>query len=71
MILVKQVREAKGMSQVELARLSHIKQQSISLIETGVSRNPGIETLNALAVALGCTVTDLYRPDPTEGGAEG
>ena len=71
MILVKQVREAKGMSQVELARLSNIKQQSISLIETGVSRNPGIETLNALAVALGCTVTDLYRPDPVEGGAEG
>ena len=76
MILLRQERERKNLSQAELARLSGIKQQTISLIESGDRKNPGIETLNALAIALECSVTDLYKPDPvsagsTEGGAEG
>ena len=67
MILLRQEREKKGISQTELARLSGVKQQTISLIENGESKNPGIETLHGLAVALECDLLDLYRPDSTAG----
>ncbi len=63
MILVKKVREEIGISQAELARMSGVKQQNISKIESGENRNPGIETLNALAMAMGCSVVDLYKPE--------
>lgn len=65
MILLRQEREKKGISQTELARLSGVKQQSISMIEQGKQKNPGIETLSALAVALSCDLRDLYKPDTT------
>ncbi len=65
MILLRQEREKKGLSQTELARLSGVKQQSISMIERGEQKNPGIETLNALAVALRCDLRDLYKPETT------
>lgn len=63
MILLRQEREKKKLSQAELARLSGVKQQNISQIENGTIRNPGIKTLNTLAVALGCDLLDLYKPD--------
>ena len=63
MILLRHEREKKKLSQAELARMSGVKQQSISKIESGERKNPGIETLNALAVALGCELRDLYKPD--------
>lgn len=63
MIFLKQERERKRMSQAELARLSGVKQQSISKIERGERRNPGIETISALARALGCGLHELYVPD--------
>ena len=68
MILVKQVREEIGISQAELARMSGVKQQNISKIESGENRTPGIETLNALAMAMSCSLADLYKPG-TEGTA--
>lgn len=66
MIMLKQEREKKGLSQTELERKSGVTQQAISMIESGERRNPGIETLNALAVALECDLLDLYRPDTAE-----
>lgn len=63
MILVKQIREEIGISQAELSRRSGVKQQNISKIESGENRNPGIETLNALAMAMGRDLRDLYRPE--------
>ena len=71
MILLRQEREKKGLSQTELARLSGVKQQNISMIESGDRKNPGIETLNALAVALGCDLRDLYKPDSGRESAAG
>ena len=63
MILLKQKREEKGLNQTELARMSGVKQQTISMIESGDRKNPGIETMNALAVALKCDLQDLYKPE--------
>lgn len=73
MILLRQVRESRGMSQTELSRRSGVKQQHISLIENGERENPGIRTMDALAVALECDLCDLYKPEERRGtdGAEG
>lgn len=66
MILLKQLREKKGISQYRLAQLSHIPQQTISGIESGQRANPGVETLYPLCMALGCTLSDMYHPDEKE-----
>lgn len=63
MILLRQEREKKGISQPELARMSGVSQQAISLIESGERKNPGIETMSALAAALGCGLGDLCVPE--------
>ena len=62
MILLRQEREKKGISQQELARRSGVLQQTISKIEKGETTNPGVETLNTLAIAMGCTLGDVYKP---------
>jgi transcriptional regulator with XRE-family HTH domain len=51
-------REAAGLSQRELERLGGLSRNYLSLIERG-ERSPGLETLVALAGALGTTVADL------------
>ncbi len=66
MILLRQEREKKGLSQSELARKSGVKQQNISQIESGDNQNPGIATMHALAVALGCDLQDLYVPETAQ-----
>ncbi|MBO7663073.1 MAG: helix-turn-helix transcriptional regulator [Clostridia bacterium] len=63
MICLRQEREKKKMGQLELARRSGVSQQAISLIESGERKNVGVETLYALAKALGCTLYDLYQPE--------
>ena len=65
MILVKERREALGMSQVQLAQASGVAQTNISKIERGMNQNIGILTLEALARALGCELSDIYKPDKT------
>lgn len=42
MVILKELREKKGLSQAELAEKSGIKQQTISLIENGKRQNPGV-----------------------------
>ena len=71
MILLKQKREEKGLSQPELARLSGVSQQSISQIENGSNRNPGILTMIGLAIALECELRDLYKPEAEGGKGDG
>ena len=62
MILLKEKREQKNLSQKQLAELSKVPQQTISAIES-LGRNPGADTLYLLAVALGTTMDELYRPE--------
>lgn len=56
-------RKKKNLSQQELARLSGVPQRTISSIETGFRKNPGIDTLAMLAAALGCSIDDLIRKE--------
>lgn len=60
---LKQHREAAGLSQSELARLSGIKLQTIQHYEQGFRDLNGARaiTVYKLANALGCTVEDLLE----------
>ena len=57
------VRKDQKLSQKALSEASRVPQQSISAIETGQMKNPGIKTLRRLAAALGCTVDDIFPND--------
>ena len=63
MVVLRQKREERRMSQQELAQLSKVPQQTISMIESGQRADPRIGTLVRLAAALGCEVMDLWQPD--------
>lgn len=63
MLLVREKRTERGLTQAELAKLSGVSQQNISLIENKQITNVGILTLEALSKALKCKVFDLYKPD--------
>lgn len=56
---LKEIRTAKKMTQNELAEASGIKQATISDIETGDIKNPGIETIKKLAKALNVKIQKL------------
>jgi len=63
MVLLRQYREKRHMTQQQLAVKSGVSQQAISAIEAGSRNNPGVETLYLLCCALKCTIDDLYVPD--------
>lgn len=69
MIILRKLRESKGLSQLQLSVMSKVPQQTISSIESGARKNPGIDTLLQIAKALGCTVDDLLEKDGKEGKA--
>lgn len=60
---IKRMREAANMSQNGLAKRAGIAQATLSAIERS-TKNPSVETVKLLAVALGCTVSDLMGDDP-------
>ncbi len=59
--LIRQLREAQGLTQIELAQRSNVGQGIISDIETGKTRNPTIKTLTAIAAALGVSLDALFN----------
>ena len=61
MNVIKALRERQGMSQSMLSQKSGVKQQTISMLETGERKMPRIDTAKKLADALGCTVDDLLK----------
>ena len=62
MVLLKEKRIERNLTQKELAELSGVPQQNISAYENN-ARIPGADALYALAEALGATMNELYRPD--------
>lgn len=71
---IREVREAKGMTQAELARISGISRVTISALENGVVRNTTSKTLLKLAEALETTVDHIFllmlfnQPNDIKGG---
>jgi len=57
--VLRQIREAKGLSQLDLAKRAKVSQGYLSDLEARQKKNPGIETLRKIAKALGVPVTEL------------
>jgi transcriptional regulator with XRE-family HTH domain len=59
---LKRLREARGVSQLELAKRAKVAQGYISELESGTKgRRPGIAVLQRLAKALKVPMTDLLE----------
>lgn len=60
---VKEYREKKNMTQLDLSQKSGVSRVTISQIESGVKRNTSSRTLLKLAKALGTTIDDIFFTD--------
>ena len=58
---IRERRAALDMSQEDLARACGISGFTVSKLERGVMKNPGARLLDGVAVALGCTSSDLLH----------
>lgn len=54
-------RAKRGISQTELSELADVTYHTIIKIESGVNKNPTIETLGKIAKTLGVGVDDLIK----------
>ena len=57
--MIESKRLEKGISQNQLAKMCNVPQSVISDIESGKTKAPRIDTLAAIASALGVTVDEL------------
>ena len=69
-MLLQQVREARKLTQRQLADASGIPQQTISSLENGSRTDPRLSTLRGLADALGCEIDDLYEEEKNVSGID-
>ena len=60
---IKRALRDRKMTQAELCRRTGILSQNMSPIING---NPTVKKLEDIAIAIGCDITDLFYPDPTE-----
>lgn len=61
---LRQLRQAAGLTQAELARRATIGQYVISDLETGRTRTPSLDTARKLARALNVKIEDLIAEEP-------
>jgi DNA-binding XRE family transcriptional regulator len=55
------LREARGLTQLALARRARVPQSYLSRLEAGIQRNPGLAIARKLAKALGVSVAALVE----------
>ena len=60
---IKEERERRGWTVMDLLVESHVNQQTIYNLENMTERNPKMKTLVALADAFGMDVWDFIRPE--------
>jgi transcriptional regulator with XRE-family HTH domain len=58
---IKKLRTEKGYSLERVARLADLSLNTIMRVESGVNKNPTIETLTKIAKALDVGVDDLLK----------
>ncbi len=61
---IKEVREAKEMTQEELSEKSGVSRGTISALENGTMRNTTSKTLVKLAQALGVSIEQIFFTEP-------
>lgn len=59
--MLKQLREARGLSQRDLAVKAKVSGAYIAQLETGMRKNPSLAVLKRLAKALGVPVGELLE----------
>jgi transcriptional regulator with XRE-family HTH domain len=59
--VLRELREAKGLTQVELAGKAKVERTYLTKLETGAKVNPSLAILKRLAKALGLPVTALLE----------
>ena len=57
---VKEIRKEKGYTQEELAKKAKVARGIIVRLESGKDFSTSTETLNKIAIALECQVTDIF-----------
>jgi XRE family transcriptional regulator, master regulator for biofilm formation len=57
--MIRTLREAKGLSQVELARRAKVARPYLIRLESRQQKNPSLAVLKRLAKALGVSVPEL------------
>lgn len=60
---VKEYREKKNMTQLDLSQKSGVSRVTISQIESGIERNTSSRTLLKIAKALDTTVENIFFTD--------
>nr|PZN36534.1 MAG: XRE family transcriptional regulator [Bacillota bacterium] len=60
---LRELREQKGLSRNQLAKLVGCSREAIRLLERG-RRSPRYETARAIAQALGVSPDEIWPPDP-------
>lgn len=63
---INEIRKAKNMSIDELCVKSGIPKSTISKITAGITTNPTLDTMQAIARALGCRLDDFDDAPPIE-----
>jgi transcriptional regulator with XRE-family HTH domain len=63
----KQLRAVKGMTQLGLSHATGLSLSIIAQLEQGETSNPRLNTVKALAKALGCTLDELAGEDDDQG----
>ena len=58
---LKQLREAKGITQEKLARLADVANNTIIKIESGKNQNPTLDTLKSIAGVLEVSLEELTK----------
>ena len=61
-LMVRALREAKGLTQARLAELAGLSQSTISVIEGGGTTTTA--ALESIAEALGCQMAELWAREP-------
>jgi transcriptional regulator with XRE-family HTH domain len=59
--MIRTLREAKGLSQVELAKRAKVARPYVVRLESGQQKNPSLVVLKRLAKALGVSVGRLLE----------
>lgn len=57
---MKEIREEKGITQIELAKQCGIQQATVSDIERGRVKSPSVDTAQKIAKALGVSIGELF-----------
>lgn len=65
-IKLREVREAKGLSQEELAKMADVSRTTIWSLETNPNAQTTTKTLIKIADALGTTVGDIFFADDVQ-----